>query len=834
MSYARFEHLPEMDRLYQLFLQDPESVESSWRHFFEGMQFVSQAAPPQGDSLVDAYRRYGHLKASCNPLSSPREVPQLRSSDPMLETAYCGAMGVEYMHIEDPRLKEWIQTRFETQRGGPSAPEKLQVLEHLTKAELFEAFLHTKYVGQKRFSLEGIESLIPLIQALIERGGQLGLKEVMLGMSHRGRLNVLANVLGKSYAQIFREFEAHYVPELREGTGDVKYHKGFIGALGSVGVTLAANPSHLESVDPLVEGMARALQEKTGMKSVLPLLIHGDAAVAGQGVVYETLQLMKLPGYATGGTVHVIVNNQIGFTTSPCDGRSTTYCSDIAKAFEAPVFHVNAEHPLSCALAARLAIEIRQEFGCDVFIDLNGYRKYGHNEGDEPTFTQPLEYAKIRSRPSIYTLFCQELVREGVLQEGEVKARGEAFKEALQQELGAIPLGGSTPKEASIAEAPPHLPTAVLADTLQQLAKQFCAIPEGMRVHPKIQRLLHDRLEMMQGKIDWGMGEHLAMASLLNEHIPIRLSGQDVGRGTFSHRHALWVDQVTGKPYFPLSHLGAFKAYNSPLSEYAVLGFDFGYSIASPETLVIWEAQFGDFANGAQIPIDQYIASSEQKWGVTARLILLLPHGYEGQGPEHSSARLERFLQLSAQDNMRIVNCTTPAQLFHIVREQGHYSKRKPLILFTPKLLLRHPACVSTLADFSQGSFQELIGEVGGDPSRLLLCSGKVYYDLIAEREKRGAHEVAICRFEQLYPFPEPSFLQLIERYRHLKEIYWVQEEASNMGAWEFVRPRLNQLLGVREAVHYRGRPPAASPAVGSYALHQQQLAFLFETAFKR
>lgn len=884
-SYATLANLPEIERLHQLYLQDPQSVEPSWRYFFEGVGFAqssaSAAAKQSSDvrlyQLIDAYRKWGHLKVACNPISleplkdpsvlnlktwgfkpeelssqvpsfgfKSQETLSLKELIQALEKIYCGSIGIEYKHIDDEKLKNWIEKRFESNSSSSlSKEEKLQLLNHLNQAELFEAFIHTKYVGQKRFSLEGIEMLIPMLFTVIEKGSSCGLKEAVIGMSHRGRLNVLANILGKSYGQIFHEFEDHYTPSLVEGTGDVKYHKGFVGSLSTgsgqvIPVILAENPSHLESVDPIAEGIVRAKQEaRKEKKEVMPILIHGDAAVAGQGVVYETLQLARLPGYETGGTVHIIVNNQIGFTTSAKEGRSTLYCSDIAKAFNAPIFHVNAEDPYSCNWAAQMAAQIRQEFGCDVFIDLNGYRKYGHNEGDEPTFTQPLEYALIRNKQSIHTLFCNRLIQEGVLTEENRDQMQTTFKDLLQKALEEIPASSLVPQEEGIEAAPAPLKTAVDAKRLNELAEKFCRMPEGMRVHPKVQRLLSDRLEMLKNTVDWGMAEHLALASLLDEKISIRMSGQDVGRGTFSHRHALVVDQVTGASYFPLAHLspsqGSFVAYNSPLSEYAVLGFDFGYSITNTATLVIWEAQFGDFSNTAQVPIDQYIASSEQKWGVRTRLTLMLPHGYEGQGPEHSSGRIERFLQLAAQDNMRVVNCSTPAQLFHVLREQGHFSVRKPLIIFTPKALLRHPACVSSMQELTEGGFQEIIADKScSDPVKLLLCSGKVYYDLIQEREKRGITNSAIVRIEQLYPFPEESFLAVLNQYKHLKEICWVQEEPSNMGAWEFVRPLLNRLLGSKEALQYSGRERSASTAAGSYALHKKQLTSLLQTAFNQ
>lgn len=780
-SYASLANLPELERLYQSYLKDPRSIDPSWRYFFEGMSFAQSEIPPIPSTqrkespelriylLIDAYRKFGHLMARCNPIATaevkePSEltIEQLRFKKEELEISfptvgflkethaplksligalkktYCGTIGIEYMGLGNVALEKWIQDEIE-----PLFPlhldkeQKIDILHHLNKAELFESFLHTKYVGQKRFSLEGGETIIPMLSAMIAHGAEIDLLEIVLGMAHRGRLNILTNILNKSYEDIFHEFEDYYTPDLLEGTGDVKYHKGFVGALPmpsgkAVTVTLVANPSHLESVDPVVEGIARAKQELKGGKlqrrQIVPVLIHGDAAVAGQGVVYETMQLSRLNGYATGGTIHIIINNQIGFTALPKETRSTSYCSDLAKAFGAPVFHVNAEDPEGCVRVGRLAVELRQRFQCDVFIDFNCYRKYGHNESDEPTFTQPLEYALIKSKRTIREIFRDRLIKEKVLDEVKAQELENEFKQGLQKALEGLP-GSATGKVAPREKKEPlelsisSIGTAVDAKVLLSLAERMCRVPEGFQIHPKIQRLLQDRLGMVhadpkQASIDWGMGELLAYATLLDEKVHIRISGQDVRRGTFSHRHAIWVDQVKEQKYFPLSHLSPeqapFDIFNSPLSEFAVLGFDFGYSVAYPKSLVIWEAQFGDFANGAQVIIDQFIASSEQKWSLNTNLTLLLPHAYEGQGPEHSSGRMERFLQLAGHENIRVANCSTPAQLFHLLRAQAHLSPKKPLILFTPKGLLRHPVCVSSLNDFSQGSFQEVIDDQGG------------------------------------------------------------------------------------------------------------------------
>lgn len=893
-SFANLANLAELERLYQSYLQNPQSVEISWRHFFDGMAFAERALPsfPSAEKaspdlrvylLIDTYRKYGHLMARFNPFSPEKlkEPPELsieklgfkkeelkavfptfgflkESQAPLsqlieaLQRTYCGTIGVEYMGLGNPELERWMQEQIE-----PLFPlhldkeEKIHILHNLNKAELFESFLHTKYVGQKRFSLEGTETAIPMLAAILERGAELQVNELVLGMAHRGRLNVLTNILNKSYGNIFHEFEDFYSPELGEGTGDVKYHKGFVGSFPvgqkSIAVTLVANPSHLESADPVVEGMVRAKQELSKDKSsIIPLLIHGDAAVAGQGVVYETMQLSRLNGYGTGGTLHLIINNQIGFTTLPKDARSTLYCSEIGRAFGSPVFHVNAEDPEGCVRVAKLAVELRQKFQCDVYIDLNGYRKYGHNEGDEPTFTQPLEYSLIKSKRSVREIFRDNLIQGKVLEGAQAEKVESEFKQGLQKALEEIQTQKTASQESKAAPKEPltSVKTAVGSEVLKSLAERFCHVPDTLRLHPKIQRLLQERLAMVQGDpnaatIDWGMGEHLAFATLLNDKIHVRLSGQDVRRGTFSHRHAIWVDQVKEQKYFPLSHLSAeqapFDIFNSPLSEFAVLGFEFGYSLAYPDSLVIWEAQFGDFANGAQVIIDQFIAASEQKWNLNTNLTLLLPHGYEGQGPEHSSARIERFLQLSGHENMRVANCSTPAQLFHLLRAQALIPLKKPLIVFTPKALLRHPLCVSKLNDLSQGKFQEVIDDPTPvkNPQRLFFCSGKIFYDLLQEKQKRKLTEtMALVRIEQLYPFPEEKVKQILQKYSSCEEIIWIQEEHSNMGPWEYIRPYFNELLGAKKVLKYIGRDRSASPAAGSHALHKKQLEQIMQLAF--
>lgn len=893
-SYANLGNLPLLENLYARFQEDPNQVDPSWRYFFEGMEFgrsKTSHSSSQGSSdlriyrLIDAYRTYGHQIAQFNPLhqekiEEPKELNlkllgfsegELKQSFPtcgfmkekeasleqilnQLKKTYSGTVGIEYIGLGSPEIEQWLQRKIEPGfERSFSKEEKKHIFHNLNKSELFEIFIHTKYVGQKRFSLEGGETLIPMLAAMIEKGAEEGVNEVILGMAHRGRLNVLANILNKPYSLIFHEFEDFYTPDLLEGTGDVKYHKGFTGSLKAgektVNILLAANPSHLESVDPVVEGHARARQElkkdKSKRKEIVPILIHGDAALAGQGIVYETLQMCHLNGYSTEGTVHIVINNQIGFTTLPKDSRSTPYCTDIAKSFGAPVFHVNAEDPEACVAVARLAMEMRQKFQCDVFIDLMCYRKYGHNESDEPTFTQPKEYQIIKMKKSIRKLYEEQLIKEGILGQedaAKIEADFRAFLGEAQQKIKETIQEKKA--DGNKKKGDPFIPveTAVKAEKLIKMAEAFSKVPEGFHLHSKIQRLLKDRLEMLTGdfkiaKIDWGMGEHLAFASLLDEGIHVRISGQDSRRGTFTHRHAVWVDQKTHQRYFPLSHLhenqGLFDIYNSHLSELAVVGFEFGYTLSYPKALVIWEAQFGDFANGAQLIVDQYLASSEQKWSLSSNLTLFLPHGYEGQGPEHSSGRMERYLQLCAEDNLQVVNCSTPAQLFHVLRRQALREMRKPLLVFTPKALLRHEETVSALNDFSSGSFEEVLQDplMPKRPKKLLLCSGKIYYDLSLERKKREKNtEIAVIRLEQLYPLNEKKLVEIVREYPDVKEMFWIQEEHSNMGAWEYIRPHLLRLFG---KVGYIGRDRAASVAAGSYALHKKQYAAIMDEVFK-
>lgn len=878
-----------LEEQYALYSSNPSQVARSWQQLFQEMEkakdqpsVIIQPPETRGGKeldfkvrlLIDAYRTFGHLMAAINPIV-PQPAVEMKQLKPetygiskqelvlpcdtegflpaksasvatlisALKETYSGRIGVEYMDCEDT-ISEWLQGEMEPGRNQPnlSIEQKQMILQQLNKSELLESFLHTKYVGQKRFSLEGAETLIPMLSALIEASA--GVEEIILGMAHRGRLNVLCNIFNKSYAEIFAEFGEHYAPDQWEGSGDVKYHKGFSAEVGGIHLELAPNPSHLESVDPVIEGLTRAkqvLRNDSRGERVIPVLVHGDAALTGQGVIYETLELYRLPGYATGGTIHFVINNQIGFTTVPRDSRSTYYCTDIAKTFGMPVFHVNAEDPEACVHATLLALKIRQKFHIDVFIDMVCYRKYGHNETDEPAFTQPRIYQIIRKKKSVRELYRDALIHQGIVEKYMAEALEVEFKKALNQALKEIKI-----QEPVKEKKMPHekkdpfgvVETAVDKGILQMLAKRCCEAPKGFNLHPKIANLLKERLEMAKEKpLDWGMAETLAYATLLHEGRSIRLAGQDTCRGTFSHRHALWVDQANETPYFPLQNVngGRFEIYNSSLSENAALGFEFGYSVGAPETLVIWEAQFGDFANGGQVIIDQFIVPSEQKWGQVSAVVLFLPHGYEGQGPEHSSARMERYLTMGGDDNLRIVNPTTPAQLFHLLRRHMLLPEKKPLVVFTPKGLLRHPACVSSLDDLTKGHFEEILDDPAHPKKvrRLVLCTGRIYYDLIEERSKRQAEELAIVRLEQLYPLNAHKLKQLMEKYEGFEECFWAQEEPANMGAWEFLRVQLHELLPKNCPLHYAGRARSAASAVGAHALHKKQQSAILETIFK-
>jgi 2-oxoglutarate dehydrogenase E1 component len=777
----------------------------------------------------------------------------------LLKQIYCGKVAAEFAHISRARERLWLREQFETSRVHSAFPpeEQTTILDSLTRAEGIERYLNTRFVGQKRFSLEGSETLIPVLDDLIQRAGEAGVQELVIGMAHRGRLNVLVNVLGKSPSDLFSEFEGDYDLAKLRGSGDVKYHKGYSADVrtpgGNVHIALAFNPSHLEIVNPVVEGSVRARQDRRGDslgEQVMPVLIHGDAAVAGQGVVAETLQLSQTRAFYTGGTVHVIINNQIGFTTSdPADSRSTTYCSDIAKMIEAPVFHVNGDDPEAAVAAVRLALRYRQMFHKDVVIDLIGYRRLGHNEADEPSATQPVMYTAIREHPSTRTLYGRALSEAGAVTQEQIEQMAESYRKALdegrnpnQAALGMIgnqfTVDWSRYTQASLGDP---VNTALAEPELNRLAAIVNTVPEQVKLHSRVQRIVDDRRRMAAGEIgcDWGFAENLAYASLLAANFHVRLIGQDSRRGTFFHRHAALVDQATGEAFVPLTHVAsdprAFTVTDSLLSEEAVLGFEYGYSTTSPDTLVIWEAQFGDFVNGAQVVIDQFISSGEAKWGRLSGLTLFLPHGYEGQGPEHSSARLERFLQLCAEHNMQVVVPSTPAQMFHMLRRQMLRHLRKPLVVLTPKSLLRHRLSVSTLGELARGRFQPMIEEVEpiADESvrRIVFCSGKVYFDLAEYRRNEGVDGVAIVRIEELYPFPIEEYARVIARYRNAKEVVWCQEEPQNQGAWYQIRHRLQEPLSDKHQLFYAGRPGAAAPASGIHALHVRQQQALVSAA---
>lgn len=910
------ENVPFVETLYDYYLADPTTVSEQWRIYFSHLTAGPLSASRNGaedrvtplarvadldpqiwvSRLIIAYRVRGHFEAGLDPLGiAPKRfhpeldpghygltredmdrpfsvgqlfgmpVVTLRGILSTLRETYCGPIGIEYMHIQDPDQRQWLQERVEQKHNGEllSRETKWAILTKLYAAEAFEAFLHTKFVGQKRFSLEGAESLIPLLDMLIERGAEHGVNEIVFGTAHRGRLNVLANILGKSYEVIFSEFEGNIDLATMMGSEDVKYHLRFsadhVTRRGqSVHLTLTANPSHLEAVDPVVEGRVRAKQDRArdlDRTRIIPIIVHGDAAFAGQGVVAETLNLSQLRGYQTGGTIHVILNNQIGFTTDPEDGHTGPYPTDVAKTVQAPIFHVNGDDPEAVVRVAALAMDYRQTFRRDVVIDLVCYRRHGHNEGDDPRFSQPRMYRIIKDHPRVAWLYRERLLGLHEVGEAEVIATEQAFRQRLQTALDTIKSSPPSRQPDMLEGAwqgftRGHLDqvdTSVSRELLEDIAQRLTVVPADFTWHPKVEKLVQARADavLRGGPIDWGSAELLAYGSLVEEGFGVRLSGQDSERGTFSHRHATLVDYNIGVRHVPLSHLragqGPFHVYNSPLSEFAVLGFEFGYTLDDPNTLVIWEAQFGDFANGAQIIIDQFLSCSEAKWQRMSGLVLYLPHGYEGQGPEHSSARLERFLQLCAEDNIQVANCTSPAQLFHLLRRQMKRSFRKPLVIMTPKSLLRHKLAVSSVAELAHGSFQPILDErasparsLGADPdqvSRLVLCSGKIYYDLFAEREQRRSNQVAIARVEQLFPLCAEPFRDLLVRYMHVEDVVWVQEEPRNMGAWSFMHGHLPALLQPSQSLRYVGRKAQASPATGLQKSHQQEQAAVLDQA---
>ncbi|WP_245691703.1 multifunctional oxoglutarate decarboxylase/oxoglutarate dehydrogenase thiamine pyrophosphate-binding subunit/dihydrolipoyllysine-residue succinyltransferase subunit [Geodermatophilus telluris] len=839
--------------------------------------------------VIEAYRRNGHLMADTDPLefkvrSHPdldilqhgltlwdldrtfpvggfvgEKVMPLRDILGVLRNSYCRTVGVEYMHITDPEEREWLQQRIELKAEQPEREKQKHILGRLNAAEAFETFLQTKYVGQKRFSLEGGESVIPILDEVLIAGTDHGLDEVAIGMAHRGRLNVLANVLGKSYAKIFGEFEGNIDPGTVQGSGDVKYHLGAEGTFenpfkpgAEIAVSLASNPSHLETVNPVLEGVVRAKQDMIDKGeqgfTVLPVLIHGDSAFAGQGVVAETLNLSQLRGYRTGGTVHVVINNQVGFTTSPAAARSSLYSTDVARMVNAPIFHVNGDDPEACVRVARLAVEYRQAFRKDVVVDLVCYRRRGHNEGDDPSMTQPLMYDIIDRKRSVRKLYTEALVGRGDITLQEAEEALKDYRGQLERAFAETHDVDETPKPQPVMDQPAQqatpVATAISPEVMKAIGDAHVSLPQDFSAHPKLKRLLERRAAMVsEGGIDWAMGELLAFGSLLVQGVPVRLAGQDSRRGTFVQRHAVLIDRESAAEYTPLANLSEqqakFFVYDSLLSEYAALGFEYGYSVANPRALVLWEAQFGDFVDGAQMVIDEYISSGEAKWGQRSGVVLLLPHGLEGQGPDHSSGRIERFLQLSAENNMTVANCSTPGNYFHLLRRQALSDVHRPLVVFTPKSLLRAKAAVSPVADFTDEGFRPVLGDpgVGGEPlddsavRRVLLCSGKVAYDLLAQREAEGRADTAVVRVEQLYPLPAEEIRQAVGRYPDSAELVWVQEEPANMGAWQFMACNLPEHLDGR-ALRRVSRRASASPAVGSAKVHETEQRELVAQAF--
>lgn len=896
-SFLGAAHIALIDQFHEQYLENPDLLEPSWRAFFQGMDFArteyadeagfqeamqAGAFPHQVEKefrvidLIEDYRKRGHLFTRTNPVRARRkyspsldftnhglheadldtefdaasiiglERTTLRNIIAHLEKVYCDSIGVEFVYIRRVDEVDWIKKRLSINANQPqfSPEQKLHILHKLNQAVAFEAFLHRKFVGQKRFSLEGGESLIPALDAAIEHGVTLGIEEFVMGMAHRGRLNVLANIFGKTYEKIFSEFEGKDFEDALFD-GDVKYHLGYSTERTTdtnrrVKLNISPNPSHLEAVDPVVEGIARAKinnRYNADRSKVCPILIHGDAAIAGQGVVYEVIQMSQLEGYGAGGTVHIVVNNQVGFTTNYLDARSSTYCTDVAKVTLSPVFHVNADDVEAVVHCLQFAMEYRQKFQKDVFIDLLGYRKYGHNEGDEPRFTQPLLYKAIAKHPNPREIYKQKLLQEGVVETDAIDRMENEFKELLEGQFDSskqIEKNVITPfmeeewsklrfaVEEDFVTSPD---TSFSPDILRQIAEKITFIPEGKTPYKKIERLLKDRHDMVfeRDAIDWGMAEHLAYGSILWEGFNVRISGQDVQRGTFSHRHAVIKVGDSEEHWLPLNELsdkqGRFSIYNSLLSEYGVLGFDYGYSIASPETLTIWEAQFGDFSNGAQIMIDQFISAAEDKWKLKSGLVMLLPHGYEGQGAEHSSARLERYLQLCAEYNMIVANATTPANFYHLLRRQMRTDYRKPLVVMTPKSLLRHPQAVSKLEELARGRFLEVIDDTAADASRVkkvVFCSGKIYYDLDSYRADHQIQDVAIVRLEQLYPLPVQGLQGAIDRYASAEKWVWAQEEPRNMGALAHLWMNFSEVNRPQVQLTPVTLPESAAPATGS------------------
>jgi 2-oxoglutarate dehydrogenase E1 component len=888
-----------IDQIYQQYRKDPESLELSWRKFFEGFEFA--LSNYNGDNvnsevvdkefkvieLINSYRKRGHLFTKTNPVRTRRKYfptldlenhglsdkdldteflagkeiglgkTSLGKIEAYLKQTYCHSIGAEYMFIRDPEKLLWLRNRIENNMNSSvfSPGEKKEMFMNLKDAVGFESFIHKKFIGAKRFSLEGAEVLVPAMVAAIEKGAELGIKEFTIGMSHRGRLNVLANVLQKPYEKIFKEFEGG---EYEAGItlGDVKYHLGYGNTITTgnghkVILNVAPNPSHLEAVGPVIQGIARSRIDHVyhgDYNKIAPVIIHGDAAIAAQGVVYEVIQMSELTGYKTGGTIHLVINNQVGFTTNYLDARSSTYCTDIGKVTKSPIFHVNGDDVEALVHTIRIALEYRQTFHTDVFIDILCYRKYGHNEGDEPRFTQPLLYKEIARHPNPRDIYAENLISNNIFSRKEIdeilsdfdKVLDEKLRQARELKKVSIPQflksdwKGYRFAEPADFEKPPH--TGVKRKILLDLSAKITSLPKDKEFFKKIVKLYEDRNKMVaDNKLDWAMGELLAYASLLQDGHSIRISGQDCVRGTFSHRHAAVVIEDTDQQYIPLKNLSPdqprFDIFNSLLSEYGVLGFEYGYALATPGGLTIWEAQFGDFHNVAQVIIDQYISSAEEKWGLMNGLVLYLPHGFEGQGPEHSSARMERFLNMSARNNMQVVNPTSPANLFHLLRQQIIRNFRLPLIIFTPKSLLRHPRCTSTLEDLEKGSYQDVIDDPETDTNevrRVVFCSGKIYFDLLEKKEEFNARDIALVRLEQLHPFPAKKIEALLKKYKNNLLTLWVQEEPQNMGAWYYIQHHMHKhnIIPVT-------RMPSGSPAVGLFKIHEMQQKEIIEKVFR-
>lgn len=887
-----------IDNLYRDYLENPESVDPSWRQFFRGFSFARASYGEAGDqlydaevkvlNLIDAYRKRGHLFTRTNPVRTRRKYSPtldvenfgLTQSDmdtvfqagkqlgigpaklsdiiEYLQATYSKAIGCEYMYIRDVEVIEWLQNKIEQNRNSTqfTADAKINIFNQLKLAVGFEQYIHKKFIGQKRFSLEGTEALIPAMDAIISRGNELGVQEVVIGMAHRGRLNVLTNVMQKPYEHIFNEFFGEEYDE-EVALGDVKYHMGYNSRVkmangNTVKLNLVPNPSHLETVAPVALGLARAKinsQYQKDFNKVVPVVIHGDAAIASQGVVYETLQMSQLKGYTVGGTIHLVLNNQVGFTTNYLDGRSSTYSTDIGKVTKSPIFHINADDPEALVHTIRLAMEYRQKFHTDVFIDILGYRRYGHNEGDEPRFTQPILYDTIAKHPNVRDLYVDKLIRQGVIKSQEAKGAIDDFNGLLDSKFDVAKGLRKVKIQRFLSQewkafrysepddfyASPN--TAVPKPDLLRIASSMNSLPADKKFFRKLEKLVADRDAMVKaGKVDWAVAELLAYGTLVDQGHPVRLSGQDSERGTFSHRHAVYAVEKSEEKYFPLKNISPnqakFHVYNSPLSEYGVMGFDYGYSLGMPNALTIWEAQFGDFFNGAQIIIDQYISSAEDKWGLTSGLTLLLPHGFEGQGPEHSSARIERFLTLAARQNIQIANITTPANFFHALRRQVKRDFRTPLVVFTPKSLLRHPKCVSSVDDLTKGGFQEVIDDDYVDRDKVLrvvFTSGKMYYDLLERKEHFDARDIALVRIEQLYPFPAKQVGEVIRNYPNAIQWLWVQEEPQNMGAWNYIR---DNFLNI--PIQVVSRQPSGSPAVGLSKLHTQEQQEIIGKVFRK